>query len=100
MNATTLVVKTAISEDLSLRNMASDIFTMVSQNIVVIDFSGIKSISRSFAQEYIKYKAKQNFQIKEINMPQNINKMFVIVENAKTKPVLIKNTEPDELTIV
>ena len=102
MDTTTLLLKNRISEDLSLRNMVSNIFKATefqSMDTVVIDFTGIKSISRSFAHEYKQYKAKQKCKVSEINMPPNISKMFKIVENAKTKPELISYTTPLEITI-
>ena len=102
MDATTLLLKNRVSEDLSLRNMVSNIFKAIefqSMDTVVIDFTGIKSISRSFAHEYTQYRAKQKCKVSETNMPPNISKMFEIVENVKTKPELISDTTPLEITI-
>ena len=48
---------------------------------IYIDFSEIKSISRSFAHEYSNRKKKTTKLITEINMLENIEKMFRIVNS-------------------
>ena len=99
---TTLVLKDRVSEDLSLRNMVSNIFKakeFQTAKEVLIDFTGIKSISRSFAHEYLQYKAKQQCEVFEVNIPSDIKKMFEIVESTKIKSELIKNTVPLEINI-
>jgi hypothetical protein len=96
----TLSLKDKVSEDLSLRNMVSNIFKTAEfqkDEDVMIDFTGIKSISRSFAHEYLQHKEKQNRNVFEINMPSNIKKMFEIVENTKIKSELVKNSTPLEI---
>lgn len=97
---TTLLLKDKVSEDLSLRNMVSNIFKteeFQKNEDVMIDFTGIKSISRSFAHEYLQHKEKQNCNVFEINMPSNIKKMFEIVESTKIKEELVKNSTPLEI---
>ena len=98
----TLLLKDKVSEDLSLRNMVLNIFKaedFQKENQVLLDFTGIKSISRSFAHEYLQYKEKQNCEILEINVPSDIKKMFEVVEQAKIKPELVKNTTPLEISV-
>ena len=96
----TLLLKDKVSEDLSLRNMVLNIFKteeFQKNEDVMIDFTGIKSISRSFAHEYLQHKEKQNCKVFEINMPSNIKKMFEIVESTKIKSELVKNSIPLEI---
>ena len=96
----TMMLKDRVSEDLSLRNMVSNIFKaeeFKKTDDVLMDFTGIKSISRSFAHEYMQYKEKQNCKVLEINVPSDIKKMFEVVENTKIKSELIRNTEPLEI---
>ena len=102
MDTATLLLKNRVSEDLSLRNMVSNIFQAAefqSRDAVVIDFTGIKSISRSFAHEYRQHKAEQKCEIYETNVPLNISKMFEIVKSGKEKPELIRDTTPREMLI-
>ncbi len=97
---TVLILKDRVSEDLSLRNMASGIFKaneFQDAKEVLIDFTGIKSISRSFAHEYLQCKSKQQCQVFDVNVSSNIKKMFEVVENTKVKPELVRKTEPLEI---
>ena len=97
---TTLLLKDKVSEDLSLRNMVSNIFEaeeFQNTNDVMIDFTGIKSMSRAFAHEYLQYKERQNCKVLELNMPSNIKKMFEIVKSSKTKSELIKSSTSLEI---
>ena len=99
---TVLGLKDRVSEDLSLRNMASDIFKakeFQDAKEILIDFTGIKFISRSFAHEYLQCKAKQQCQLFEVNVSSNIKKMFEIVESTKVKSELVRSTEPVEINI-
>ena len=99
---TTLILKNRVSEDLSLRNMVSNIFKakeFENAEDVLIDFTGIKSISRSFAHEYLQHKEQQQNKVLEINVPSNIKRMFEIVENTKVKSELVKNSVPVEIGI-
>jgi len=96
----TLLLKDRVSEDLSLRNMVANVFKadeFKQTDDVLMDFTGIKSISRSFAHEYLQYKEKQNCKILEVNIPSDIKKMFEIVENTKIKSELVSNTPPLEI---
>jgi Asp-tRNA(Asn)/Glu-tRNA(Gln) amidotransferase B subunit len=98
----TLLLKDKVSEDLSLRNMVSNIFKteeFQKDDDVMIDFTGIKSISRSFAHEYLQHKERQNCKVLELNMPSNIKKMFEIVESTKIKSELVKNSVPLEISL-
>lgn len=96
----TLILKDRVSQDLSLRNMVSNIFKAVEfqkNEDVLIDFADIQSISRSFAHEYLIHKQQQNCKVLEINMPSNIKKMFEIVQDTKVKSEIIQNSIPQEI---
>ena len=78
-----IIVKNKIAVDLALRESAKDFFNFIeplSQKEIVLDFKGVLSISRSFAQEYVNRKKSSFKKIKEINVPQNVKKMFKVVE--------------------
>ena len=96
----TLILTDVVSEDLSLRNMVSNIFNssvFQKKEDVLIDFTGIKSISRAFAHEFLTRKQKLDCKVMEINLPSEIKKMFEIVENPKIKSELIKASAPQEI---
>lgn len=97
----TLLLKDRASENLSLRNMASNVFNaeeFQGKDRVLVDFTGIVSISRSFAHEYLVNKEKQSCVVVDVNVPPDIGRMFEIVKNSQEKPELVKATTPVELT--
>lgn len=99
---TALNLKNVVSEDLSLRNMVSNIFKaeeFKNSKEVLIDFAEIKSMSRSFAHEYLQHKADQLCTVLEVNVPSNIKKMFEVVKNTKVKSELIKDSVPIDICI-
>jgi len=49
----------------------------------MIDFSGIKSITRSFAHQYTVNKIKSDKQIIECEIPLKIKPMFELVERQR-----------------
>jgi hypothetical protein len=80
-------IKEEVSNNLAFRESASSLFCKLealNEKDIQIDFEGILSISRSFAHEYTTKKTKSNKNIIEINVPDNVNKMFRVVNN-KTK---------------
>ena len=80
-------IKDEISSDLALRLSASSLYSKLEaldENEIRIDFDGVLSISRSFAHEYMTRKLKSNKKIIEINVPDNVHKMFRDV-NSKSK---------------
>lgn len=95
-----LLLKDTVSEDLALRNMAASVFEakeFKGSGQVLVDFAGIKSISRSFAHEYMKRKNEQSCEVVDINVPPNIKRMFEVVENTHIKPELLKAKVPTDL---
>ena len=98
---TVFILKDKISADLTLRTMALDIFNSDEfHKDVVIDFAGVKSMSRAFAQEFLTHKQKLGYKVVAINLPMDIKKMFEVVENPKTKSELIKDSVPREIDII
>ena len=88
-----------VSKDLALRDIADALFDDIeslTESAVVIDFSEVTSIARSFAHQYSLRKKSSKKDISEINMPINIRKMFDIVENKyeKTKLIEIGSVKP------
>ena len=71
-----------ISSHLILRDQTDLFFEKLntkSEENIVIDFSNVVLISRSFADQYILRKARSHKRIAECNLPENVQKMFQIV---------------------
>jgi len=86
-------ISNVISSDLALRNTADSFFDLIESknaNHIIIDFSNVQSISRSFAQQYLKRKHDTKKKIDDINMPDNVRKMFEIVENQRERRSFLK----------
>src|SRR3989338_601448 len=87
-----IIIKEKVSENLALRDLASSFFDKIEKNEirqVIIDFKGIKSISRSFAQEYLYRKANSRKNITETNIPENVEKMFEIINEPEKRTQII-----------
>lgn len=99
-NKKSLRVKKIISEHLVFRDSVSTLFQDLKRRKntnVVLDFSDVKSISRSFAQEYLKQKKNHSFTLKEKNMSPEIKKMFDAVKNHQKKSFSFDNTKKRSL---
>ncbi len=78
-----IMVKDVLNENLEMNSTATDFLDMVdelSDNEIHIDFTGVKFISRSFAQGYYTKKLKLNKKIVEVNIPSIVQPMFDIME--------------------
>jgi len=81
-------IKDLLSEDLAIRDTAKYLFKQINTiktPKVIVDFKGIKSISRSFAQEYLQNKEIVSKSISEKNVPETVKKMFCAIEINKPK---------------
>jgi len=73
-----------ISSELAMRKSADDFFDYlerIASESVEVDFSGVRSISRSFAHEYLLRKQASTKQITEKNVPSNVVKMMEVIRN-------------------
>lgn len=87
-----IAIKDFVSSNLALRDSADRFFDYIElnrQKKIIIDFKNVVSISRSFAQEYLRRKDIANKIILEKNIPENIEKMFDLVKNSTSKPRII-----------
>ena len=78
------------SSHLSLRHTADSLFDKI-ENLktnVVIDFSNIHSVSRSFAHQYLRRKNEFKKQISEVNMNSSVQEMLQLVVSTKTHRIL------------
>ncbi len=79
-----LIIKSVLSQDLALRNNADYLFDMIEQEpaqLITLDFSEIRSISRSFAHQYLirKNKLSSKKNVSEVNVPEGVQRMFDMV---------------------
>jgi len=78
-----VVISRMVSADLALRDWADGFFDKVEAmpgEKITVDFSGVHSISSSFAHQYLLRKSRTKKKIEELNMPQNVKKMFDVVK--------------------
>jgi len=88
---TKILIKEQISVDLALRNTVTVFFEhleLLPEKEIIIDFADVKSISRSFAHEYLTRKNQSKKNIIETNVPENVKKMFQIVEQPSDKTLI------------
>jgi len=82
----TLRVENQISSNLSFRHSADALFEYINGldiSSVVVDFSGVESITRSFAHQYVMNKMQSQKEIIECDMPVEIKPMFELVERQR-----------------
>jgi hypothetical protein len=74
----------AIFEDLALRDSVIRFFNSIEdspETLIDIDFSGVRSMSRSFADEYLTRRSQSTKTIREKNIPANVQRMLDAVSN-------------------
>jgi len=88
-----------ISENLAFRDSVDNLFSYIDsleETNIITDFLGIKSITGSFAHQYLINKKKAIKHITERNIPLDVKKMFELVERRNLNPREI-STEPIEV---
>ncbi|MBO4516049.1 hypothetical protein J5751_01090 [bacterium] len=70
-----------IDSDLGSRNKIEELYKKIDDNVskVVMNFNGVEFMGRSFAQEYLNQKNKASFQVVEVNVPDDVQKLFDII---------------------
>ncbi len=84
-----------VMKTLALRSNADLLFDSIEkskQKQVIVDFSNIDFMSRSFAQQYIMRKKRSLKKIIEKNIPEDVGKMFALVKKPKA-PTAFKAKE-------
>ncbi|RJS92436.1 hypothetical protein CW705_02820 [Candidatus Bathyarchaeota archaeon] len=97
-------ISKVLSKDLALRQNAAALFDYLEslpEDKIVIDFSDVRTITRSFAQEYESRKAKSQKTIIESNVPINVKRMFDVIKRASEKIKLLdmKKVKPIMFTM-
>ncbi len=78
------MIADVISPDLALKDLAAFFFKDIEisgEKNVKVDFKGVESITRSFAQEYLNRKMACRVSVTDINVPDNVKKMFLTVSS-------------------
>lgn len=92
----TLIISDLLSSDLAFRNTAKSLFRHIEslpEQTIIIDFRDVRSMTRSFAQEYATLKKETQKNIIEINMASNIGKMFSVVSSFARKTRLLDSNK-------
>ena len=87
-----IIVKELLSEDLAMRTSAVELFKAIDSNpsdSVEVDFTGIQSCTRSFADEYDRLKRLSPKTIRETNMPTSVLQLLMAVANPKRKDQVV-----------
>ena len=82
-DCTFIKIERFISSNLGMNISAKELFEEINNSPnpnIVIDFTGIIAMGRSFAQEYIYQKMKSDKNIFEENLPEDVEKMFEVVK--------------------
>ncbi|MBS3794461.1 MAG: DUF4325 domain-containing protein [Candidatus Thorarchaeota archaeon] len=95
MSSRKVMITHILSEDLAFRHNARYLFETIesyAEREVVLDFTNVKTISRSFAHEYLSRKKKCSKNIEEVCVPETVEKMFKVVQNpSKKRKILDKD---------
>ncbi|MHA1290169.1 MAG: STAS-like domain-containing protein [Candidatus Thorarchaeota archaeon] len=97
---TRIDISSELSPNLAFRDNARAFCEKIDSyeaDVISIDFSGTSSITRSFAQEYISFKSRTTKNIDEINVPDNVIKMFRVVQDPGKKKVIV---DMDKIKII
>ena len=81
MSEIEIFLEKEIDSDLGSRNKIEELYKNISSDVskVVMNFTGVKFIGRSFAQEYLNQKEKASFEVVEVNVPEDVQKLFDII---------------------
>ncbi|HUC38940.1 MAG TPA: DUF4325 domain-containing protein [Candidatus Acidoferrum sp.] len=97
-----ILVRTSVAKDLVTRNAATEFFKKlkkIKSNTVVLDFTGVVFMSRSFADEYIAQKNSFKTDINEINMPDTVERTLDAVSHVRTTRIEVPRLRAEHLSI-
>ncbi len=83
-----IILSKLIAKNLTLRESADKVFDYVEtlkENKIIMDFSRIEFVSRSFTDEYLERKQKTIKSVEERNLHMNVKRMFEIVNISRKK---------------
>lgn len=76
-----ILLKEEINSDLGSRQKIEDLYKNINEDVtkVIMNFEGIEFMGRAFAQEYLNQKNKASFEVIEVNVPSDVQKLFDII---------------------
>ena len=95
----------AIAPNLMLQGVADVIFVRpekMDEENLMLDFTGVESISRSFAHQYMIRKKVSTKAVTEVHLPSDLSRMLELVERSssdKPRIVLPKISQTKVVTI-
>ena len=98
-----IVLSKEIGSNLVTRSSLDSLFTKINkfkERDVIVNFKDIEFISRSGADEYIKFRDSTKKKITEINQSREIKKMFQMVYKTKDKKIVYNKLEPPPVIII
>ena len=81
MSEIEIFLEKEIDSDLGSRNKIEELYKNISSDVskVVMNFTGVKFMGRSFAQEYLNQKNKASFEVVEVNVPDDVQRLFDVI---------------------
>lgn len=81
MSEIEIILSEQINSDLGSRNKIEKLYQNIPEDIskVVMNFKGVEFMGRSFAQEYLNQKNKATFEVVEVNIPEDVEKLFNLI---------------------
>ena len=82
-----IILEKEIGKDLGQKSKIEELFKNIDPNTtkVIMDFSNVEFMGRSFAQEYLNQKHVASFEVIEENVPEDVQKMFDIILKLNNK---------------
>ena len=97
-----ILVRASVARDLVTRNAAISFFKKlkrIKSDNIVLDFTGVVFMSRSFADEYIAQNNTFKADINEIKMPDSVEKTLDAVSNVRTTRIEVPRLRAQHLSI-
>jgi len=99
----TINVASMLSANLALRDTAAKFVLYVEglpNSEVIVDFNGVRTITRSFAHEYCTRKRDIHKRIREKNVSPDVAKMFAVVRVAHARHVSHSRIDFDGIPVI
>jgi hypothetical protein len=99
----TIRVADMLSTDLALRDTATRLILYadgLANPQVILDFSNVRSVTRSFAHEYCIRKREARKRIREENVPENVAKMFAVAQAVRVHSPIRSRINFDNIPVI
>ncbi len=81
MSKIEIILSEQINSDLGSRNKIEKLYQNIPEDVskVVMNFKGVEFMGRAFAQEYLNQKDNATFEVVEVNIPEDVEKLFNLI---------------------